>query len=286
MLKINGKGREMRPFLCSRILSCYSMRLQVYCLLDFRWGKFVLAVVRLLLLAISLVVISVSVCLYCLVRPFRRNTVFHAARLLGSLSKIIGLTVEVRVPFSVQELGPVVYICNHQNSYDIFTISNAVQPHTVSIGKKSLKWIPFFGQMYWLTGNILIDRDNRNKAMNTIAQTAKKINDRQLSVWLFPEGTRSNGRGLLPFKTGAFRTALQAGVPMVPVCASNLHGTIKLNRWNNGKMIIEFQQPIELTDSCRDNMRQLANQVHDQMQQRIAELSREVGRELKRSETE
>ncbi len=45
---------------------------------------------------------------------------------------------------------------------------------------------------------------------------------------MFPEGTRSRGRGLLPLKTGAFRTAIQANVPIVPICASNQVGTINL----------------------------------------------------------
>ena len=239
-------------------------------------GSVLLAVVRLIILAFGLILLSILVCLYCIVRPFKRNNVYYAARLLGKFSKILGLEVEIRIPETVKGKGPFVYICNHQNSYDIFTISGAVQPATVSIGKKSLKWIPFFGQMYWLTGNILIDRKNSSKAMNTINLAAENIKEKQISVWLFPEGTRSNGRGLLPFKTGAFRTALQAGVPIVPVCATNLHNTIKLNRWNNGKMIIEFLDPIILTESDRENVRQLANDVHDLMATRIEQLNKEI----------
>lgn len=195
---------------------------------------------------------------------------------MGKVSKLLGLTVEVRIPESVKQLSPVVYICNHQNSYDIFTVSNAVRPGTVSVGKKSLKWIPFFGQMYWLTGNILIDRNNRNKAMNTIALTAEKIREKQLSVWLFPEGTRSNGRGLLPFKTGAFRTALQANVPIVPICTSELHNKIKLNRWNNGKLIIEYLDPIYLTDKSSESVRVATNEARDLMLKKIEEISAEA----------
>ena len=44
------------------------------------------------------------------------------------------------------------------------------------------------------------------------------IQQRQISIWMFPEGTRSRGRGLLPFKTGAFHTAISAGVPDYPDC--------------------------------------------------------------------
>lgn len=239
-----------------------------------------LAVIRIICLALALVVVSVIVCAYCLVRPFRRNNVYHAAQLMGKISTLLGLTIEVRLPESVKALGPAVYVCNHQNSYDIFTVSGAVQPNTVSIGKKSLKWIPFFGQMYWLTGNILIDRKNSNKALNTITLTAQKIKERQISVWLFPEGTRSNGRGLLPFKTGAIRTAIQAGVPIVPVCGSNLDNAIKLNRWNNGNMIIEFLDPIYLDPKAKDNTRIIANEIHDLMEAKIIDLSKETGNEF------
>lgn len=235
-----------------------------------------LAIIRLILLVIVLVVISIAISLYCIVRPFRRNNVYYAAKALGKVSWLLGLTVEVRVPPSVKEQGPFVFICNHQNSYDIFTVSNAVQPATVSVGKKSLKWIPFFGQMYWLTGNILIDRKNSSKAMNTIALTAKKIKELKISVWLFPEGTRSYGRGLLPFKTGAFRTALQAQVPIVPVCASENHDQIKLNRWNNGKMIIEFLEPIHLNPMSKENIRVVANNTQMAMAAKLDELAQEL----------
>jgi 1-acyl-sn-glycerol-3-phosphate acyltransferase len=204
---------------------------------------------------------------------------------LGKVSKLLGLDVEVRIPDSLKDIGPVVYICNHQNSYDIFTVSGAVQPGTVSVGKKSLKWIPFFGQMYWLTGNILIDRKNKNKAMNTIDTTAKKIKEKKLSVWLFPEGTRSYGRGLLTFKTGAFRTAVKAEVPIVPVCASNTHKTINLNRWNNGKMIIELLDPINISVDERDKIRNITNQTHADMLVKLAALNKETGREIALSKT-
>ena len=239
-----------------------------------------LAVIRVILMTLALVFVSLCSILFCLIRPFHRDNVHHTAKYLGKISKILGLEVEIRIPESTKNIGPVVYICNHQNSYDIFTVPAAVQPGTVSVGKKSLKWIPFFGQMYWLTGNILIDRNNKNKAMNTIDMTANKIREKKLSVWLFPEGTRSYGRGLLPFKTGAFRTAEKADVPIVPVCASNTHKTIDLNRWDNGKMIVEFLPPVYLSNEDKEKIRAITNRVHSDMLVKIRELSLEAGCEL------
>ena len=77
-------------------------------------------------------------------------------------------------------------------------------PGTVSLGKRSLVYIPLFGWLYWLSGNILIDRKNKSKARDTLGVAIKKIIERRISVWVFPEGTRSYSEGLLPFKTGAF----------------------------------------------------------------------------------
>ena len=195
------------------------------------------------------------------------------------MTKLIGLEVEVRVPDSVKDIGPVVYICNHQNTWDMFTLANAMQKSTVTVGKKSLKWMPFFGQMYWLTGNVLIDRNNKNKAKGTIEQTANKITDDKLSIWLFPEGTRSYGKGILPFKTGAFRTAQKANVPVVPICASTSNN-IKLNRWNNGKMIIEFQDPIDLNKDSSENVKAATQRAQRIISERFDILNEEASLSL------
>lgn len=236
-----------------------------------------LAIIRIFLLTLALVIICIISCLYSIFQPFSQNKVYYTSKILGKAAKLLGLEVEVRLPDTSLNEGPVVYVANHQSGLDMFTISSAVQPRTVTVGKKSLKWIPFFGQMYWLTGNILIDRVNTNKAMGTIAQTVKKIKEKQLSVWLFPEGTRSYGRGLLRFKTGAFRTAVEANVPIVPVCSSNLHNAIKWNRWNNGKVIIELLPPIRFDEADKENIRGISNNVHQIMKDKIEQLSIETG---------
>lgn len=199
------------------------------------------------------------------------------AQFYGKITILLGLGIEIRMPESIKKIGSAVYVANHQNSWDMITVASALPLNTVTVGKKSLKWIPFFGQMYWLSGNILIDRKNSSKAMNTIAHTASKIIEEKFSVFLFPEGTRSYGRQMLSFKTGAFRTAAQAEVPVVPVCASNTHD-INLNRWDNGKLIIQFMEPIEI--DINDNFRKVANNTREKMLAKFIELNKETGSEL------
>lgn len=226
-------------------------------------------------MAIFFILSSVFLLSYLIVRPFRRNNVKVVANVYGWFIRFLGIKVEIRGLENVKD-HPVVYIGNHQNTYDIFTVANAVRKNTVSVGKKSLKWAPFFGQVYWLSGNILIDRGNRTKAHGTIGQAAAKIKDKKISVWLFPEGTRSNGRGLLKFKSGAFYTAQMAGVPIVPVVISTTHNQIKLNRWNNGKFIIEYLPEIMIENDDKVTIRDAANNAHEQMKVKLAELDAEL----------
>lgn len=130
--------------------------------------------------------------------------------------------------------------------------------------------------MYWLTGNLLIDRDNRAKAHGTIAQVVAQIKKKNLSIWMFPEGTRSRGRGLMPFKTGAFHAAIAAGVPIVPICVSNTSNKVKLNRWSNGLVIVEMLPPIDTTGYTKDRLRELSEHCRQIMADKIAELDAEV----------
>ena len=233
-----------------------------------------LAIIRVVLLVPLFVLICLSGIIYSLIRPFHRNNCHVFAQMLSRTAPLFGIKLLVRGD-RFSEHPPCVFIANHQNNYDVVTISGAVTPGTVSIGKKSLKWIPFFGQLYWLTGNILIDRNNRSRAAGTISQTAERISKGKLSVWMFPEGTRSRGRGLLPFKTGAFHTALQADVPIVPVVMSDTHG-FSLNRWNNGHVIVEVMPPVDASGYDKQDVRQLANDCREQMAEKLAELDKEV----------
>ena len=109
-----------------------------------------------------------------------------------------------------------------------------------------------------------------------MTELANRINRDNLSVWMFPEGTRSRGRGLLPFKTGAFHAAIAAGVPIVPVVCSTTEGKIDLNRWNNGKVICEMMEPIDTSVYHKDSVRELAQYCHDLMEKRIAALDAEI----------
>lgn len=235
-----------------------------------------LFILRLIIVVIYSILLSFLGCIYCLFSPRNPKHVATFGHMFGRLAPVLGITVEKRIPAEAAQYGKCIYIANHQNNFDMVTVSSVVQPRTVTVGKKSLVWIPFFGQLYWLTGNLLIDRDNRAKAHGTISQVVDHINQKDISIWMFPEGTRSRGRGLMPFKTGAFHAAISAGVPIVPICVSNTSNKFKLNRWSNGLVIVEMLPPVDTSQYGKERLRELSNHCHQLMADKIAELDAEV----------
>lgn len=234
-----------------------------------------IALLRIIAVAIFAMVMFVFGCGYCLLSPRNPKHVFTFGRMFAAMSKVFGIKLELRIPEDAYKRGQAIYIANHQNNWDLFTVSSAVTPKVVTVGKKSLAWMPLFGQLYWLTGNILIDRANKTKAKGTINQVVDSIKSSDVSVWMFPEGTRSRGRGLLPFKTGAFHAAMGAEVPVIPiVCSSTRH--LKLNRWNNGHVIVEMLPPVSYEEYKDKSVRDLSNQCYEAMKVKLEELDKEV----------
>ncbi|HBQ78188.1 MAG TPA: 1-acyl-sn-glycerol-3-phosphate acyltransferase, partial [Erwinia persicina] len=149
-----------------------------------------LAILRLMIVVIYSILLCVFGCIYCLFSPRDPRHVATFGHLFGRLAPVFGLKVELRKPVGAEDYPNAIYICNHQNNYDMITAAKMVQPTTVTVGKRSLLWVPFFGLLYWLTGNLLIDRDNRAKAHGTIGELVDQFKRKRISFLMFPEGTR------------------------------------------------------------------------------------------------
>jgi 1-acyl-sn-glycerol-3-phosphate acyltransferase len=92
------------------------------------------------------------------------------------------------------------------------------------MAKKHLFYFPFMGWHLWTAGNFPIDQTDARKTARSLKGVIEGIrNGKSLAV--FPEGTRSPDGQLQEFKQGAFKIAMRAGVPIVPV---TIIGTSKL----------------------------------------------------------
>lgn len=148
--------------------------------------------------------------------------------------KILGLKVETQGTENLTSHQPCIYVGNHQGALDVMIFGISYPERTITIGKKEIIWIPFFGLFFAAAGNIMINRHKRVQAIAGLNQALDVLKVKKASIWIFPEGTRNRSdQPLLPFKKGAFHMALSAGVPIVPILASPMK---PLMDWKNKKL--------------------------------------------------
>ncbi|WP_017905707.1 lysophospholipid acyltransferase family protein [Pseudomonas asplenii] len=236
-----------------------------------------LFVLRMSLMGLHFMLAGLLGLLLVLCRPFNPDNSRLCARFYARPAMgILGLKLRTDIESLRGQSQSCVIIANHQSNHDLFVFGNVVPRRTVAIGKKSLKWLPFFGQIFWLAGNVLIDRGNAYKARRAIRTTTDTLQHRDTSIWVFPEGTRNRGQELLPFKKGAFQMAIAAGVPIVPVCASSYVRHMRLNRWNSGQVVIRSLPAIATAGLTSEDVPRLMAQCREQMRECIEALDRQV----------
>jgi 1-acyl-sn-glycerol-3-phosphate acyltransferase len=112
---------------------------------------------------------------------------------------------------------PAIYVANHTSTLDLFMGSALCPVGACGVAKKEIARLPVFGQIYWLSGHLLIDRGNPEKARASLASLVDLVRPLGLSIWIWPEGTRSRDGQLKTFKKGFVHIACATGLPVVPV---------------------------------------------------------------------
>ena len=126
----------------------------------------------------------------------------------------ISVTVEGREHVDPEQ--SYVVVANHQSGYDIFVLYGWLGMDFKWVMKHELRKVPALGIGCEKLDHVFIDRSNTEAAIRTLDEAKERIRD-GTSVIFFPEGTRSEDGNLLPFKKGAFRMAIDLGLPILPV---------------------------------------------------------------------
>jgi 1-acyl-sn-glycerol-3-phosphate acyltransferase len=102
-------------------------------------------------------------------------------------------------------------VCNHLSYVDILVLSSIRR--CVFVAKREVAAWPLFGWLARAAGTIFVDRHRRVAAGRVVDRIREAIADDSLVV-LFPEGTSSDGSGVLPFKSALLEPVLQLGCPV------------------------------------------------------------------------
>ena len=145
------------------------------------------------------------------------RTSHHFARLW---SKFIFWGVGIRVHVTGAENIPtdraVIFASNHQSTIDIPAMFGYLPAQFRIMAKQILFMVPFLGWHLYLSGNIPIDRKSPKKAQRGVLQAAARVR-KNISLFVFVEGTRTRDGSLRKFKRGSFTLAKKLNVPIVPV---------------------------------------------------------------------
>jgi 1-acyl-sn-glycerol-3-phosphate acyltransferase len=166
-------------------------------------------------------------------------------RRIGSSSTYIFPFWHVRIEGEQPSKGAYVAVSNHQSFLDIFAMSRQ---------KREMKWIakeevfkmPFFGLFFRLSGDIPVLRGDRESG-GAALQKARWYLDHGMPVMIFPEGTRSRDGKMGAFKPGAFRLAIEAQVPILPVAVTgSAFGMPKGSPWIRPTLVlIRVLEPVD-----------------------------------------
>ena len=164
---------------------------------------------------------------------------------------------------------------NHLSMFDIPLLFRHLPLHGRFLSKKEVFRIPLVGQAMRTIGIIEIDRQAGGSSRQAINDGVKIAAERGYSLLVFPEGTRSRSGELLPFKKGAFRIAIDTGLPLLPVVIEGTDRVQKPERkvFHAGTVMMRVLPPIETMGMTnRDDLNPLVERVESEMAETYAAL--------------
>jgi acyl carrier protein len=190
-------------------------------------------------------VLFLGILLVCAVAPGRTAWNFTAAcsRLFF---RALGIPVAVRGLENLPASGPFVIASNHTSYLDGAALMTALGSRNYAfVAKRELAGNPLTRVFLKGIGVEFVERFDVAKSAEH-ADELSAAAKRGVSLVVFPEGTLSRHTGLMPFRTGAFQVAVQAGIPVVPVALRGLRSVLRDGRWypRRAPVAMTFSAPV------------------------------------------
>ena len=164
---------------------------------------------------------------------------------------------------------PYVFVANHSSNADPFLV--AMLPWEMKwLSKKSIFDIPLLGWQMRVAGDVEVERGNKESSRRAIEELRERLG-RKLSIIVFPQGTRSPDGTVGPFREGAFRLAIEAGVDVVPLAVSGTaeslpKGSIAFRKTSASVTVLP---PVSTKGLTVEDAPRLAEQVREEIARSI-----------------
>jgi 1-acyl-sn-glycerol-3-phosphate acyltransferase len=152
-----------------------------------------------------------------------------AMKLMSFASGVMGIRIEVEGLENIPA-GPCVFVANHASNLDPFVVLPSLPRRVAILVKSELFKIPIFASAMRHADYVGVDRGDKTDRGASIAACVGVLR-RGISLFIFPEGTRSPDGRLRPFKRGAFTIAMEAAVPIVPIAIEGTQSLLQKGSW-------------------------------------------------------
>jgi len=159
--------------------------------------------------------------------------------------RAVGIRVAVKGGRHLRKGRTCLYVCNHVNIFDVFVLYGYIPGHVRGVElDEHFDWF-FYGRIIRRLGMIPISQSNARRALASLVEAAKAIED-GTSIVILPEGGRTLDGRLQPFKSGSFLLAKRAGVDLVPMALVGAYDIKRKGHWliRPGRMTLCFDAPI------------------------------------------
>ena len=191
---------------------------------------------------------------------------------------IAGITVRIRGEENLDPHCNYVFAGNHLSLFDTpVVLANIPRQFLFLVSAKYVK-IPFLGTHLRRSGHFSVDTSDTRGSLKIMTEAARRINEKSLSILLFPEGRRSPDGELQEFKEGAAYIAIKAQVPVIPFALRGTREALPVGSLDLKGVPVDFiiGEPVPtagLTLKDREEFTAL-------LRERIAALQQQAGQSL------
>ncbi|MCI9068003.1 MAG: 1-acyl-sn-glycerol-3-phosphate acyltransferase, partial [Lachnospiraceae bacterium] len=140
------------------------------------------------------------------------------------------------------------------------------------VAKKEMQKIFFLRR--WMTNLhcLFLDRENLKEGLKTILTGIDHVKN-GVSIWIFPEGTRNPGSGLMDFKEGSMKIAEKSGCPIIPVAMTGTAEIFEkhLPRVKRSHVTVTFGEPIDVAALDRQQKKFLGAYTRERILEMLPE---------------
>jgi 1-acyl-sn-glycerol-3-phosphate acyltransferase len=156
----------------------------------------------------------------------------------------------------------VLYIANHRSYFDVPVAYSSVPTLTSFMAKKEIAKVPFLSHWMRFLQCLFLDRDDIKQGLKTVLKGIDLVKA-GYSVFISPEGTRSQTKEMLPFKEGSFKIAEKTGCAIIPVAILNTDEVFENHapRIRSAHVVLEYGQPIYPKDLSKEQLKFLGSYV-------------------------